>query len=337
MTDRRTFLRALAASAATTSLSAQDAQTTSDKLGQRLPTRVIGKTKEAITALTIGGSHAEKCESEKVSQEIIETAIEVGIRSFDNARLYGGGNAEVVYGKLLTPKYRDHIYLTTKTLAKDGASARKELETSLRNMKTDRIDLWQIHSITSATDVDSRWNNGVIDEFLKAREEGLVRHLGFTGHRSPSAHLRMIERLRGEKFTFDTCLMPMNLVDPHYDSFIVQVLPKLIEDDYGIFAMKTLAHGNMLAAETSGHNTPTVEGIGTIADTDLTVADMHRYVYSLPICSLVSGCLKPTEVKANARILKEFKGLDNETRDQLLAQAKPFAGNTMEYYKGKPI
>ena len=337
MTDRRTFLRTLAASAAASPLLGKDAAPTSDKLGAILPTRALGKTGKRITALTIGGSHAEKCATEKVSQEIIETAIEVGIRSFDNARMYGGGNAEVVYGKYLTPKYRDQVFLTTKTLEKNGPDARKELEISLTNMKTDRLDLWQMHSITSARDVDARWEEGVVDEFLKAREEGLVRHLGFTGHRSPSAHLHMIKRLREEKVSFDTCLMPMNLVDPHYDSFIVQVLPELLKDNFAIFAMKTLAHGNMLAAETSGHDTPKVEGIGTIADTDLTVADMHRYIYSLPICSLVSGCLKPAEVKQNAGFLKNYKALDNETRDQLLAKAKPFAGGTMEYYKGKPI
>lgn len=333
--DRRTFLKTLAASAVALPLT--HAEDTSDKLGKTLPTRPLGRTGETVTAFTLGGAHVVRAETEAVSEQLIETAIQSGVRSFDTAQKYGNGQSEVLYGKYLTPKYRDHIYLTTKTLAKDGKSARKELETSLRSMKTDHLDLWQIHSITSAADVDKRWENGVIDEFLKAREEGLVRHLGFTGHRSPSAHLHLIKRLREAQILFDTCLMPMNLVDPHWDSFIVQVLPELLKDNYGIFAMKTLAHGNMLAAEPRNQPTPKVEGIGTIVDTGLKVEDMHRYIYSLPICSLVSGCLKPEEVKENTANLRNYRPLGNQERDQLLALAKPFAGNQMEYYKGKPI
>ena len=333
--DRRTFLKTLAASAVV--LPNLNGEEGSDKLGKTLPTRVMGRTGESISAFTLGGAHVVRAASEKTSEQLIETAIESGVRSFDQAQKYGNGQSEVLYGKYLTPKYRDHIYLTTKTLAKTGAAVRKELETSLRSMKTDRIDLWQIHSITSAADVDERWKAGVIDEFLKAREEGLVRHLGFTGHRSPSAHLHLIKRLREADLVFDTCLMPMNLVDPHWDSFIVQVLPELLKDKYGVFAMKTLAHGNLLAAEPTNKETPNVDGVGTIANSGLTVKDMHHYIYSLPVCSLVSGCLKPQEVKENTAILRNFKKLDAEARDKLLARAKPFAGNQMEYYKGKPI
>ena len=333
--DRRTFLKTLAASAVT--LPHLSAEEGSDKLGKTLPTRPLGRTGERISAFSLGGAHVVRAANEATSEQLIETAIESGVRSFDQAQKYGGGESEVLYGKYLTPKYRDHIYLTTKTHAKDRATARAELETSLRSMKTDHLDLWQIHSITSAADVDRRWEGGVIDEFLKAREEGLVRHLGFTGHRSPSAHLHMIKRLREADLIFDTCLMPMNLVDPHWDSFIVQVLPELIKDKYGVFAMKTLAHGNMLGTEPRNKVTPNVEGLGTIVDAGLTVKDMHHYIYSLPVCSLISGCLKPQEVKENTAILRNFRKLDNKERDELLARAKPFAGNQMEYYKGDPI
>ncbi|MGJ8724259.1 MAG: aldo/keto reductase [Roseibacillus sp.] len=333
--DRRSFLKTLAASAV--ALPHLNAEETSDKLGKILPTRPLGRTGESISAFSLGGAHVVRAENEATSEQIIETAIECGVRSFDQAQKYGNGESEVLYGKYLTPKYRDHVYLTTKTHAKTSATARKELETSLRSMKTDHLDLWQIHSITSAADVDRRWEGGVIDEFLKAREEGLVRHIGFTGHRSPSAHLHLIKRLREANLLFDTCLMPMNLVDPHWDSFIVQVLPELLKDNYGIFAMKTLAHGNMLGAEPNNKKTPDIEGVGTIVDSGLTVKDMHHYIYSLPITSLISGCLKPHEVKENTTTLRNYRKLDIEERDKLLARAKPFAGNQMEYYKGKPI
>lgn len=332
MQDRRTFLKTLGATAATISLAGGESQ--SDKLGPVLPTRKLGRHDLQITAFTLGGSHCEKAPTEKESQNIIETAIELGVRSFDNARNYGKGNAEVVYGKFLTPKYREHIFLTTKTSKSTAKEARTQLEESLRLMKTDYLDLWQIHGITTPKDVDNRIKNGVLDEFLKAREEGKVRYLGFTGHNSFKAHLHMLKRLRERETPFDTCLMPMNLLDPHYDSFIVNVLPELLKEDYGVFAMKTMAAGNMLGiapfwSRKDGKERISLETIG------IGPKEMHEYIYSLPITSLVSGCEHAKELRSNIAILKNYNGLDTDQRDQLLAKTKTHAGREMEFYKAK--
>ncbi len=272
--------------------------------------------------------------SDKIAQEIIETAIEVGVRSFDNARNYGSGNAEELYGKFLTPRFRDHVFLTTKTSKGTSREVREQLEESLRAMKTDRIDLWQIHSIKTPEDVDQRFDNGVVDEFFKAKEEGKVRYIGFTGHTSYLAHLHLLQRLRDRGLKLDTCLMPMNLVDPQYHSYIVNVLPELLKEDYGVFAMKTMAGGTFFGRPpASGSGRSPKKRPSLAKETGLTAQDMHRFVYSLPICSLVSGCDSEVHVRKNVATLLENTKLDEKAREELVAKAKPHAGKDYEYYK----
>lgn len=330
MPDRRTFLRTLAASAAAGNIALGEKN--NDKLGTVLPKRALGATGESITAFTLGGYHVAQTGSKKEAERLIERAIEMGVRCFDNARNYSAGGAEELYGSYLTPKYRDHIYLTTKSGRTTGKEVRRELEESLKAMKTDHLDLWQIHAVTSPEDIDRRIENGVLDEFLKAREEGKARHLGFSGHTSYKAHLHLLKILRERGIKLDTCLMPMNLVDPHYDSFITHVLPVLKADKYAVFAMKTMAFGRMLGAGPEGlirsrGKTKSLEEVGIGAK------EMHHYAYSLPVCSLVSGCESVEQLEKNIAILRAYKGMDNETRDQLLVKAKPFAGTVMEHYK----
>lgn len=315
------------------SSSAVSAMTSSDKLGRVLPTRVMGKTGQRITAFTLGGAHVTRSESESMSQKLIETAIEYGCRSFDNARFYGDGRSEVLYGKYLTPKYRDHVFVTTKTAKRTRQDVREELEISLRSMKLDYLDLWQIHNLVSAEDAETIWENGVVEEFMKARDEGLVRYIGFTGHRSYKGHLRLLELLKNGGLQMDTCLMPMNLVDPHYDSFIVNVLPELLDQGYAVFAMKTLAHGNLVGVDKFGKDVPREDRNETLTDVGITAKDLHHYVYSLPITSLISGCLFDREVRENIGNLINYTGMDVEERDALIARSARFQGREYEYYK----
>ncbi|MEN8661424.1 MAG: aldo/keto reductase [Lentimonas sp.] len=331
MIDRRTFLRQLAALAATSSVAS--AFTESDKLGKLLPTRMLGRTGQKISAFTLGGAHVTRAETELMSQKLIETAIELGCRSFDTARKYGEGRSELLFGKYLTPKYRDQVYIGTKTLKRTGPEVREELELSLRSMKLDYIDLWQVHSIRSAEDAEAIWNQGAIEEFLKAKQEGLVRHIGFTGHRDYRAHLRLLELLKAGGVQMDTCLMPINLVDPHYDSFITNVIPKLLQENYGIFAMKTFAHGKLIGVDKFGHKVVRETRNEVPTDTGITMKEMHDYVYSLPVTSLTSGCLFDSEVRQNIGNLTSFKGMTAAERDTLIARSTPFKGHEFEYYK----
>ncbi|MFW6114479.1 MAG: aldo/keto reductase, partial [bacterium] len=210
MLNRRQFVSSLSTATASITLGravgAASPTKESDRLGELLPTRRFGPTGEQLTVLGLGGGHLGK-QSPREAQESIETCLEGGVRFFDNAEAYEKGLSEEYYGRFLTPKYRDTIYLLTKTTARDAKTARRHLEGSLRRMKTDHIDSYNMHSVTSADDVDERLDKGVLDVLLEAREKGTVRHIGFTGHATPEAHRRMLERTK----VLQSCLMPINV------------------------------------------------------------------------------------------------------------------------------
>ena len=212
----------------------------SDRLGKLLPQRKLGTSGPAVTNLGVGGDHVGSA-SEKDAQAIIEKALEEGVRFFDNAPFYSGGKAEERYGKFLTPKYRDVSFIMTKTLARNRKSALKDLDNSLSRMKTDYVDLWQMHALGSPRDVEERVQNGVLDAFLEAQKKGKVRHIGFTGHSSYKAHLKMLEELKKRGVKMVSSQMPVNPADPHYESFVTHVVPKCMKAGIGVLDMKTAA------------------------------------------------------------------------------------------------
>ena len=169
MITRRSWLKTLAILSASQALPRLSAATgpERDKLGPLLPQRVLGKTGLKVSMLSVGGSHVGR-PSEAEAEKIIETAIELGVRTFETAQLYQNGGSEERYGKFLTPKYREHVLVFTKTMATDARTAEEHLNGSLRRMKLDYVDLWQMHDIGSPEDVDERLRNGVLDFMLKA-------------------------------------------------------------------------------------------------------------------------------------------------------------------------
>ncbi|MDQ8188969.1 aldo/keto reductase [Roseibacillus persicicus] len=324
---RREFLVALAGLASARNLLAQPS---TDKLGKTLPTRKLGRLDQRITQFTLGGFHAWKAPAHQ-QEALIDRAIELGVRTFDNARDYGDGASEKLYGKYLTPQYRDYIYLTSKSSQKTAKAVREQLENSLRWMKTDHLDLWNIHAITTIQDVDERINAGVLDAFLKARDEGKVRHLGFTGHSSYKTHLHFLKRLRELGIELDTCLMPMSLVDPHYDSFITHVLPELKKRDYGVFAMKTMGFGSFFG---KGPQEQQLKELNlSLTDSGISVEDMHHFVYSLPITSLCSGCESISQLEENVKALTSFKPLNQTAQETLLTKTESLYHRALEHYK----
>ena len=297
-----------------------------------LPTRPLGKTGVDVTAFCIGGHHVERAGDEAASDAVLKKAIDCGVRFFDNARNYGGGRAEELYGKFLIPKHRDEIFLMTKSTGKTKEAVNRDLNASLKAMKTDHLDLWQIHSIQSPQDVDDRIRNGVLDAFLEAKAAGKTRFIGFTGHTSQEAHTHLLAELEKRGLDLDATQMPINLVDPHYDSFIVNVLPVLVRRRYGILAMKTLVFGRLLGAGPDDLRQRHGD-TRSLREMGVSLADMFHYVYSLPIASLVSGCETPAQVEENTAILRAFKPMDAAAREALIAKAADLAGPAMEYYK----
>lgn len=306
-----------------------------DKHGDTLPLRRLIRNGEKVTAFALGGWHLGNVDDPAVAEKMIEMAMEMGVRFYDTARVYQNGGSEERMGRFLIPKYREEIFLMTKTHAKTGDVAREHLELSLRALQTEQIDLWQIHTIETPEDVDQRIKNGVLDVFLEAKEKGKTRYIGFTGHRSPVTHLYFLKRLEEMGVEMDTCQLPLNVLDPSFESFQKQVLPVLLEREYGIIAMKTMSGGSMMGRRID----TTPEWIKTemipdmVSETGIKLSELHQYVYALPVSSLVSGCNDLAHLEQNIGALKSFKQLSESDMQRLEEVVKPYAGLIVENYK----
>ncbi len=329
MNSRRSFLQILGGATAgillRPGLGALADAPSSDRLGQLLPRRKLGRTGEAVTMLGVGGWHVGRM-SERDAQATIEAAIAGGVRFFDSCESYQDGGSERRLGKLLTPKYRDAIFLMTKTDARDAASARQRLDDSLRRMNTDHLDLFQIHSVDSPADVDERLQAGVLDALLEAKAAGKVRHIGFTGHRDMTAHLRMLD---AKESSFDTCQMPVNLADPSYKSFVKNVMPRLVSGGVGILAMKTLANGGFFGGINQNNHIPPPH----LVPDRVSLAEALHFVWSLPVSVVISGPDDPGQMKEKIAIARSFTSMDEEERQRLIAKVADLSGRRVEYYK----
>jgi len=332
MTDRRMFLKSLAGvTAGLTLAGTTQAQTKErDRLGDVLPKRKLGRTKEYVTMLGTGGYHVGWT-TERDAQEVIEVAMEGGVRFFDTAESYADGTSEIRYGKYLTPKYRDLIFLTSKSTGKDAKTVREHLEGSLKRLKTDHIDLFQVHSITTPEDVDSRIQLGVLDVLLKAKEEGKIRYLGFTGHQNPFAHARMLEKTK-ESDIFDSVLMPVNVLDQTYFSFTQNIMQKALDRNLGICAIKSLADGRFFAKKEQANWTSD----DPVIPNHLSIKEAMHFVWSLPVTVLISGNENATFMREKIDLARTFSKLTEAQKLALIEKVKNIAlTGKVEYYKKK--
>ena len=320
MTSRRQFLQAASAAAI---LSPALLRGGSDKLGKILPQRELGKTGQKVTAFGLGGHHVGVNRDEKLAQALIERALERGVRFFDNAVNYQDGLSETYYGKFLTPKYRGQVFLTTKSSRTTAQEVRKEFDDSCRRLKTDHLDLWQIHAFVSVDDVRKRIANGVVEVFLEMREKKKARFIGFTGHSSQEAHCYFLDHCKKQGYQMDTCLMPVNLFDSHFDSFLINVQPRLAEQNIGLLAMKTMVFGKVF------------KRADELAPDVITPKNLHEYAYSLPVSCMLSGCETVGQIDQNTAILENYQGMDEKRRNELVAAVKPISGPDLEFYKNK--
>lgn len=335
MATRRNFLRNSAAATAlglVTNWAA--ASNERDRLGEILPMRKLTRDGQKVTAFSLGGYHLGVPDA-RTAEAIVEKSMEMGVRFFDNARRYFDGRSENYYGRFLTPKYRNDIFLMTKSPARTGKEVMDELDASLKAMRTDYVDLWQIHGLGDIDDTNNRIRDGVLDAFLEAKASGKVRYIGFTGHRNPKVHLHFLNFLKERGIELDTCQMPLNVCDPSWESFEKDVLPVLLEREYGVIAMKTMAGGSMmgLRIDTTPKELKTGDIPNILEASGLTYAELHQYVYSLPVSSLCSGCIEVKQVEHNVNVLKRFKGLSDAEKSRLVSLAKPYAGFNIENYK----
>jgi uncharacterized protein len=283
-----------------------------------LPTRRLGRTDLDVPILSLGGSHLSQAPSERAARTLVETAIEEGIQFFDTAESYGDGQSERWLGAALRGGARDRVMLMSKTFAfpaRTAESARRHLEGTLERLQTDRLDLWQLHSVRSVADVDRAFGpGGAMEYILEAKAQGLVRYIGVTGHVFPAAQRRALEHWdRGMRF--DAMQMPLNPMDFHQQSFEREVLPELGRRGIGVIAMKTSADGRLLRERIC------------------TIAECLRYVWSLPVAVAVVGMERPDRVRENAALARAFRPMSAAELDALRERIKQRARLDLEWYK----
>ena len=335
MEKRREFLKKMTALTAGITVSFQNFSTgssaSSDKWGYVLPKRKLGRTGKEVTMLGVGGYHVGWT-TEKDAQAVVEAAMEGGIRFFDTAESYGPHTSEIRYGKYLTPKYRDEVFIMTKSTAKDAKTMEEHLNASLKRMKTDYLDLWQVHSVADPEDVDNRIENGVFEVVRKAKEQGKVKHVGFTGHRNPKAHLRVLERTTSDSL-FETIQMPINVVDANHDHFINSVLPKALDRDLGVLAMKTMADGRFFGKKVRLDDIQW-ETDKPVVPERLSIKEALYFVWSLPVSVLITGAENEKLIKEKIKLAKKFSSFTEAQRSALIAKVADLATEgKIEYYK----
>ena len=328
MIDRRGFLKTLAGLTTGILLSSsnsegQDPQSR-DRLGKLLPLRKFGRTNETVTMLGVGGWHIGDM-TEKEAQKTIETALAGGVRFFDSAESYQSGGSEKRLGKLLIPKYRDDVFIMSKTTARNADTARKHLEGTLKRLNTDRIDLWQVHAVRNPEDVDGRVNGGVFDVMEEAKNSGKTRFIGFTGHTSPSAHQRVMHH----SDIFDACQLPVNLADISYESFIEKIIPKLVERNIGVIGMKSLANGGFFGGTKHGKHGPNPR----VVPNRVSISEAIRFVWSFPVSTLVTGPDNAKQMQEKIDLARKFNGMKEDERQKLIDKVADMAGTRVEFYK----
>lgn len=336
MNSRRDFItRVMPLTTALTlhhSVRGEEKRLPEDKLGTLLPRRKLGKTGVPVTMLGVGGSHIAVT-SERDAHEVIETALQGGVRFFDTAHNYGKGSSEERYGKYLIPKYREHVFLMTKSQAPDGKSLLKEFDLSLKRLGTDSVDLLQLHSLKTPEDVNSRLDNGVLDALESIIESGKARYMGFTGHQHPDAMRAMIKHLPSSPIV-STIQMPVNVVDYSVEhSFTRNVLPEALEQGLGVLAMKTLAAGRFFAKK-EVRGKVRWQSDSPIIPNALSIQDSLYFAWSLPVSVLITGAENKPMLEEKIELAKTFINLTETERKKLCERVLQVPGREkVEYYK----
>jgi len=283
--------------------------------GGSIPLRKFGRADAKISALGFGGHHLGDAPDEKTAVEIIHRAVDGGITFYDNCWEYRRGKTEIWMGAGLKGR-RDKVFLMTKTCphGRDASLALLMLEESLRRLQTDHLDLWQVHGMAFDNDAELFIRkNGAAEALEKAKKDGKVRFVGFTGHQNPKVHLAML----ATGFPFDAVQMPLNAFDANFRSFERQVLPELTKRGIAALGMKPL----------NGHGDAIKQGV-------ITVEEALRYAMSLPVATTITGIDSLDVLHQNLQIAQNFTPMTeaemNELRDRCKQEA---ADGRYELYK----
>jgi aryl-alcohol dehydrogenase-like predicted oxidoreductase len=296
-----------------------------------MPTRNLGKTGYKVGIFSLGGQAAlEKPHNEDVAVPIIEKALDLGVNYIDTSSIYGGPErwSEQYVGKAMKNR-RSQAFLATKTKERTRDGSKRMLETSLRLLQTDHIDLWQLHDIGTLTDINEIFaKGGAMEALLEARDQKIVKYLGITGHYRPDALIEAIHR-----YAFDTILMAVNAADPHHFSFSEQLLPLAVEKQMGIIGMKVPARGRILSTWTP----PPIEqqkhmweGM-VLAPTPgtLHMREAMYYSLSLPVSTVIIGCDTIAQLEENVQMARDFTPLSLQQMAALTERAQPVSKQSL--------
>lgn len=270
--------------------------------------RVLGRTGEKVSAIGLGGFHIGVPRDPADGIRIIRSAVDRGITFLDNCWDYNNGESERRMGLALRDGYREKVFLMTKFDGRTKASTARQVNESLQRLQTDRIDLIQFHENIRMEDPDRFFApGGPLEALLEAKQAGKIRYIGFTGHKDPLVHLRMLEVSAAHNFHFDACQMPLNVMDAHFRSFEHQVIPKLVQDGIGVLGMKPMGAGSILRSRTA------------------TPIECLHYALSLPTSVVITGCDRMAILDQALEAMHTFKPLTKSDVASLLAKTKEAA------------
>ncbi len=274
-----------------------------------IPVRTLGRTGQQLTIVGMGGARFHLIPFDE-GKALVRRAFDLGINYFDMARSYWSGRAEEVYGAVI-PEFRKQVFLTTKSGKRTRKEAEAELETSLRLMKTDYVDLWQIHGVNLKDDIPKILGpGGALEAFVAAKKAGKCRFIGFTGHADPAYNLEMLSSYDG----FDTTLMPLHVAETVFLSFEKEVLPAAVQRGIGRLGMKIFGNAFLLRT--------------------FSVRDCLSYTLSLPVHAVTVGFTTQGQLEDDVRIAQNFKPLPAAEMDALRLRA---AGDRFDVIKGPAL
>lgn len=271
--------------------------------------RQLGRTGQQVSLIGLGGFHIGVQKDEQDSIRLIRSAIDRGITFLDNCWDYNNGASEIRMGKALADGYRDKVFLMTKIDGRDKKTAALQIDESLRRLNTDHIDLMQMHEIIRMEDPDVLFApNGGMEAMLEAKKAGKIRFLGFTGHKDPIVHLRMLDAVKANHYPLDTVQMPVNVMDAHFRSFQKEVLPRLIKEGIAPLAMKTFG-GKAIADYVIKNNAASP-------------IELLHYSMSQPVSVVITGCETMALVDQAIEAARTFKPLGKTQSAALLNRMK---------------
>jgi predicted aldo/keto reductase-like oxidoreductase len=269
-----------------------------------VPYRALGRTGEKVSAIGLGGYHLGTQSDEQESIRIIRTALDSGINFLDNCWDYNKGVSEVRMGKALRDGYRQKAFLMTKIDGRDKKTAAQQLDESLQRLQTDHLDVLQFHEVIRMNDPERIFApGGGMEAVVEAQKAGKVRFIGFTGHKSPDIHLKMLETAAANHLHFDTVQMPLNVMDAHFNSFQQKVLPVLVKEEIGVLGMKPIGAGMIFSSKT------------------VAPVDCLRYALNLPTSVVITGCDSLPILQQAIDVVKNFKPLNQTEVAALLEKS----------------